>query len=178
MNDINNGTLWLTGLPCSGKTTLGARVKEKLDALGYKVVHLDGDDVRAGLSADLGFSEKDRKENLRRIAHVARLFNNNGNIVIASFVSPTNELREMVKKIIGKFELIYVKCSIKTCEKRDAKGMYKRARAGEIKEFTGVSAVFEEPRAAIVIDTENKNAEDSVKELLEKIGISPGPVKQ
>ena len=90
-------TLWLTGLPCSGKTTLARRLKEELDNRGYKAVCLDGDDIRGMLNADLGFSDKDRRENLRRIGHVAKLFNQNGNFVIASFVSPTDELREMVK---------------------------------------------------------------------------------
>ena len=160
-------TLWLTGLPCSGKTTLGKRLKEELDNLGFKAVHLDGDDIRGKLNADLGFSDKDRKENLRRIAHVARLFNENGNFVIASFVSPTNEMREMVKEIIGNFKLCFLKCSLETCEKRDTRGMYKKAREGEIENFTGISAPFEEPEDAdIIVDTEALNVEDCVKKIL------------
>ncbi|NQU95133.1 MAG: adenylyl-sulfate kinase [Candidatus Omnitrophica bacterium] len=163
-------TVWLTGLPCSGKTTLAKRLKEELDNRGYKAVHLDGDDVRGKLNKDLGFSVEDRKENLRRIAHVAKLFNENGNFVIASFVSPTNEYRRMIKETIGDFKLVYLKCSLETCEERDVKGMYKRARLGEIKEFTGVSAPFEEPDSAdIVVDTENQDPETCVKQILSSL---------
>ena len=162
-----NTTLWLTGLPCSGKTTLAKRIKEELDNRGYKAVSLDGDDVRGRLNKDLGFSKEDRSENLRRIAHVAKLFNKNGNFVIASFVSPTNEYRKMVKEIIGNFKLVYVNCSVEACEKRDVKGMYKKARKGEIKDFTGISAPFEAPDSAdIIVDTENNNLETCVNAIL------------
>jgi adenylylsulfate kinase len=165
-------TIWLTGFPCSGKTTLAKRLKEELDNRGYKTIHLDGDDIRGKLNADLGFSPEDRKENLRRIAHVSKLFNENGNLVIASFVSPTNELREMIKEIIGHFKLCFVKCSVETCEKRDVKGMYKKARNGEIKEFTGISAPFEEPENPdIIIDTEALDVESCVKKILESLKI-------
>lgn len=165
-------TLWLTGLPCSGKTTLSKRLKEELDNRGFKAVSLDAEDIRNKLNADLGFSSEDRRENLRRVAHVAKLFNDNGHFVIASFVSPTNEYRKMVKEIIGNFKLVFVKCSPKMCEERDIKGMYKKARNGEIKEFTGVSAPFEEPADAdIVVDTEHCSIEDCIKEILNKIGI-------
>lgn len=163
-------TLWLTGLPCSGKTTLGKRLKEELDNRGYKTVHLDGDDVRGKLNADLGFSDQARHENLRRVAHVARLFNENGNFVIASFISPTNELRKMVKEIIGNFKLVYLKCSLETCEKRDIKDMYKKARKGEIPDFTGISAPFEEPQEPdIIVDTERDNVGTCVKEILRSL---------
>lgn len=165
-------TLWLTGLPCSGKTTIAKRLKEELDNRGFKAVHLDADDIRTKLNADLGFSSQDRKENLRRVAHVAKLFNNNGNFVIASFVSPQEEYRRMAKEITGNFKLVFVKCSPQACEKRDVKGMYKKARAGEIKDFTGVSAPFEEPLdAEIIIDTECSSVEECVSELLDKIGV-------
>jgi adenylyl-sulfate kinase len=164
-------TLWLTGLPCSGKTTLARRLKEELDARGLKTVHLDADELRHQLNADLGFSPEDRKENLRRSAHVATLFNQNGNFVVASFVSPTDAFRAMVKDIIGMFTLVFVKCSVSACEKRDVKGMYIKARAGQIKDFTGVSAPFEEPADAdIVVDTEHASIEDCVREILSKIG--------
>ena len=166
-------TLWLTGLPCSGKTTLAQRLKEEMANRGFKAVHLDADDIRGTLNADLGFSSEDRKENLRRIACVAKLFNENGNFVIASFVSPTDELREMVKNIIGNFKLVFVKCSQKACEQRDVKGMYKKARNGEIKDFTGVSAPFEEPaNPDIVVDAESNNVEDCVREMLDTFGLS------
>jgi adenylylsulfate kinase len=165
-------TIWLTGLPCSGKTTLAKRLKEELDNKGYKAVHLDGDDVRGKLNADLGFSSEDRKENLRRISHVSKLFNENGNIVIASFVSPTNELRKMIKEIIGNFKLCFVKCSLETCEKRDVKGMYKKARNNEIKEFTGISAPFEEPENSdIIIDTNKAEIEECVQQILKDLKV-------
>jgi len=165
-------TLWLTGLPCSGKTTLAKRLKERLESPGFRVMHLDADEIRRGLSADLGFSLEDRRENIRRVAHVAKLFNDNGNFVITSFVSPTDELRTMARDIIGNFILVFVKCNLNTCEMRDTKGMYKKARSGQIKEFTGVSSPFEEPsRADIIIDTEHNSIEDCVKELMQKIGV-------
>ena len=165
-------TLWLTGLPCSGKTTLSKRLKEELDNRGFKTVHLDADNIRNQLNADLGFSPQDRRENLRRVAHIAKLFNDNGNLVIASFVSPTNEYRKMIKEIIGNFKLVFVKCGVQKCEERDAKGMYKKARKGEIKEFTGISAPFEEPSDAdIVVDTEHRPIEECVEEILNKLDL-------
>lgn len=165
-------TLWITGLPCAGKSTLAMRLREELDNRGYKVIHLDGDDIRDRLNADLGFSPQDRKENLRRAAHVAKLFNENGNFVVASFVSPSNQVRKMIAGIIGNFKLVYAKCSLETCEKRDVKGMYKKARSGEIPEFTGVSAPFEEPgKGSIVVDTEKNNLEDCIEQILEELRI-------
>lgn len=165
-------TLWLTGLPCSGKTTMAKRIKEELDNRGINTAHLDGDDVRGKLNEDLGFSEEDRRENLRRIAHVSKLFNQNGIFVIASFVSPANTLRKMVRDIIGNFKLVYTKCDVAVCEQRDVKGMYKRARQNEILQFTGISAPFEEPQNAdVVLDTENKDVEECVKEVLAKLNM-------
>lgn len=165
-------TLWLTGRPCSGKTTLSKRIKEELDNRGFQCVRLDADDVRSQLNADLGFSLKDREENLRRVSHVSRLFNENGNLVIASFASPTDELRKMVRTIIGNFTLIFIKCSLETCEERDVKGMYKKARKGEIGEFTGISSPFDDPQDPdMVVDTEHTTVEDCVKEILTKIRV-------
>jgi len=165
-------TIWLTGLPCAGKTTLAKRLKEELDNRGFNTTHLDGDDVRNALNENLGFSDEDRKENLRRIAHVAKLFNKSGVLVIASFVSPSEDLRKMVNQIIGDIKLVHVKCSLKECEKRDVKGMYKRARRGEIKEFTGVSAPFEIPENPdIVVDTEKNNLEESVNIILKNLKV-------
>jgi len=165
-------TIWLTGLPCSGKTTIAKRLKEELDNRGFKTVHLDADDIRNKLNSDLGFSPADRKENLRRVAHVAKLFNDNGNFVIASFVSPNEEYRRMIKEVIGNFKLVFVKCRLEVCEKRDVKGMYKKARTGEIHDFTGISAPFEEPPdAEIVVNTEYSTVEECVKEVLDKIGV-------
>jgi len=164
-------TIWLTGLPCSGKTTIAKSLKEELTNGGYNTVHLDGDDVREKLNEDLGFSEKDRYENLRRVAHIAKLFNENGSLIIASFVSPTNKMRDMIKKIIGNMKLVYVKCSLETCEKRDTKNMYKKARLGEIKNFTGISAPFEEPRADIIVDSENDDIKKCVGKILEELKL-------
>jgi adenylyl-sulfate kinase len=165
-----NFTIWLTGLPCSGKTTIAKKLKEELNKKGFSTVHLDGDDIREKLNADLGFSEEDRSENLRRVAHVARLFNENGNLVIASFVSPTNKMRNRIKEIIGNIKLVYVKCDLETCKKRDTKNMYRKARMGEIKNFTGISAPFEDPENVdIVIDSQNNNVETCAQEILNKL---------
>lgn len=172
-------TLWLTGMPCAGKTTIAKRLKEELDNRGYHTMHLDGDDVRGELNADLGFSPNDRKENLRRIAQVAKLFNKNGLFVIASFVSPTNELRDMIKNIIANYKLVYVKCTLDECERRDVKGMYKRARKGEIQEFTGISAPFDEPKdASIVVDTEKNNLEKCVNKILAELKADTRKTKE
>ena len=169
---IEKMTLWLTGRPCAGKSTIALRLKEEMKKRGYRTVHIDGDDVRGKLNADLGFSDKDRKENLRRVAHVMQLFNENGSFVIATFVSPTNDLREMVRGIIGNFKLCYIRCSPELCESRDVKGMYKKARAGQIKEFTGVSAPFEEPLwADITVDTERNNLDDCIRHILRELHV-------
>lgn len=176
-NYINllESTIWLTGLPCSGKTTIADKLKEELDnRVGYRTARLDGDVVRGKgrLNEDLGFSYQDRKENLRRVANVARMFNDNKITVIASFVSPTNNLRDMVGGIIGekRFKLVYVRCPLEICEQRDVKGMYKKARKKEIKEFTGISAPFEEPeKPFITIDTDKQNLEACVGDILIKL---------
>ena len=165
-------TLWLTGLPCSGKTTLARRLAEILKDRGLKVVHLDGDDLRDNLNSDLGFSPHDRKENLRRAAHVSKLFNDHGNMVIASFVSPKEEYRAMVKEIIGNIKLVFVKCRVEVCKKRDVKGMYAKAKNGDIKEFTGASAFFEEPlNADIIVDTDRFSIEECVNKILNEMGF-------
>ena len=180
--EVNNyltllkSTIWFTGLPCSGKTTLADRLKEEIDNLnkGYICRRLDGDDIRGKLNADLGFSEKDRKENLRRVAYLARYENENGGMVLATFVSPTNEMREEVRNIIGKenMKLIYVKCSLEECERRDVKGMYAKARKGEIKQFTGISASFEEPtNPDLIINTEKKGLEECVRDIIHEFRI-------
>lgn len=165
-------TIWLTGLPCSGKTTLAVALKKELDKNGYKTVHLDGDVVRAGVNKDLGFSSNDRRENLKRTACLARGLTREGNLVIASFVSPTNALRNVVREIIGPMWLVYVKCGLEECKKRDVKGMYQKAMKGEIKEFTGISAPFEEPDADIIVDTENNGIENCVKQILHALSSS------
>lgn len=167
-----NMTLWLTGRPCSGKTSISKQLKIELSGRGIHAVCLDGDVVRNGLNKDLGFSSKDRLENLRRVAQVCQLFNDNGIFVIASFVSPTNDLREMVRGIITDLKMCYVSCSLEVAEKRDVKGMYKKARSGIIKEFTGISAPFEEPVSPDIIVNSDKVAPiDCVRSIMDSLTI-------
>ena len=165
-------TFWLTGLPCSGKTTIANRLHEELINHGYQSVTLDGDDIRSKLNEDLGFSDKDREENLRRVAHTAQLFNDKGNIVIASFVSPTERLRALPLFHIEHTKMIFVRCSVEECIRRDVKGMYKKALNGEIREFTGVSAPFEEPEDSdLIVDTESTDVDYCVKQIIDKFGF-------
>ena len=160
---------WLTGLSGSGKSTLAAGVQRSLHAQGKLVYVLDGDNVRAGINKNLGFSEADRIENIRRIAEAAKLFLDAGVITVCSFVSPTNELRALAKKIIGEndFLEIYVNSSLGSCEERDVKGLYAKARRGEIKDFTGIDAPFEAPLSpALELRTDLEDENDSQQALL------------
>jgi adenylylsulfate kinase len=160
---------WLTGLSGSGKSTLASGLQRALHAQGKLVYVLDGDNVRAGINSNLGFSESDRTENIRRIAEAAKLFLDAGVITICSFVSPTNELRALAKKIIGEndFLEIYINAPLAICEERDVKGLYAKARAGEIKDFTGINAPFEAPVSpALELKTNLENEDDSVHTLL------------
>lgn len=164
--------VWMTGLSGSGKTTLAKFLERKLLEAGYFTKLLDGDNVRSGLNKGLGFSEEDRVENIRRIAEVSKLFMDGGVIAINCFVSPTKEIRDMAKRIIGSgdFVEVFINTSLEECEKRDTKGLYKKARAGEIGDFTGVSAPFEAPETpTIEIETESKTIEESGTELFEKL---------
>ncbi len=162
-------TFWFTGLPCSGKSTLGKNLKSYLADSNRHVIRLDGDVLRGGLNKDLGFSNKDREENLRRAAHLSKLLNGMGHTVIASFITPTEEMRKMIRGIIPNLTFIYAKCSLDTCKKRDVKGMYKKAERGEIKDFTGVSAPFEEPKEAeLVVDTENNSIQECLKKIIKE----------
>jgi|APSaa5957512622_1039677.scaffolds.fasta_scaffold11010_4 adenylyl-sulfate kinase len=162
-------TLWFSGLPCSGKTTIAKELEGRLRKKGYSIARLDGDDIRRGLNVDLKFSKEDRKENLRRIAHVAQLFNDKNIIVLASFIAPLEENRKFLRDTIKNFNLIFVKCDIKVCSNRDIKGMYKLAREGKIKNFTGVSAPFEDPKNAdIILDTENLSVDCCVDQIIER----------
>ncbi|MFT6945960.1 MAG: adenylylsulfate kinase [Vicingaceae bacterium] len=164
--------LWLTGLSGSGKTTIAKVVEKVLHEKGFLTQLLDGDNIRAGINNNLGFSDADRKENIRRIAEVSKLFLNCGVITINCFVSPTKEIREQARKIIGEgnFVEIFVDTPLSICESRDTKGLYAKARKGEIKDFTGISAPFEVPEsAAIKIKTENKKIEESASELVDYI---------
>ncbi|TFF93229.1 MAG: adenylyl-sulfate kinase [Promethearchaeota archaeon] len=170
-------TLWFTGLPCSGKTTIADMVAEDLRAQNMKVERLDGDIVRKGLTRDLGFTKQDRAMNIERVTFVAKLLTRNGVAVLATFVSPYNEIRHKSRAEIGDYVLVYVKCSTAVCEERDVKGMYAKARAGEIKDFTGVDDPFEEPDDAdIIIETDKQTTEESKKiilDALEKMGYLP-----
>ncbi|MDG1239061.1 MAG: adenylyl-sulfate kinase [Flavobacteriales bacterium] len=155
---------WLTGLSGSGKTTIAKLTAEKLHSDGILTQVLDGDNIRLGVNNNLTFSEEDRTENIRRIAEITKLFIENGVVTICCFISPTKKMRSLAKKIIGSkdFNEIFVNTSLEDCTKRDTKGLYKKAALGEIKNFTGVSAPFEEPISAeLIIPTQNLSAEDS-----------------
>ncbi|MDH6304346.1 adenylylsulfate kinase [Parabacteroides sp. PH5-13] len=161
--------VWFTGLSGSGKSTLAIALEQELQSRGLLCRILDGDNIRTGINNNLGFSPEDRKENIRRIAEVGKLFVDTGIITIAAFISPNNDLREMASEIIGKedFLEIYVSTPIEECERRDVKGLYAKARKGEIKEFTGVSAPFEPPvHASLTLDTSLLTIEESVNMLL------------
>lgn len=155
--------LWFTGLSGSGKSTIANKVEEKLYQLGKLTYLLDGDNIRKGLNSDLGFSEADRVENMRRIGEVARLFADSGVITLTAFISPFLKEREKVRSLFpnDEFVEIYVKCSLKECELRDPKGLYKKARKGEIGEFTGISSPYEEPiQPEILLDTEKMSIDE------------------
>ncbi len=160
--------IWLTGLSGSGKSTLAELLEKKLYEKKFLTQILDGDNVRTGINNNLGFSDADRLENIRRIAEVSKLFLNCGIITINSFVSPTNEVRKLAKQIIGEndFVEIFVSCPIEVCEQRDVKGLYAKARRGEIKDFTGITAPFESPVTPNLVVKTN---ELSVEEATEKI---------
>ncbi|MFX0073196.1 MAG: adenylyl-sulfate kinase [Candidatus Hermodarchaeota archaeon] len=164
-------TVWFTGLPCSGKTVLANAVAEELRKIGMKVERLDGDLVRKSLTRDLGFTEEDRNMNIERVTFVAKLLTRNGVAVLASFVSPYNKIRAYSREEIGDYVLVYVKCTLEECEKRDIKGMYAKARAGEIKDFTGINHPFEEPdNFDIIVETDKQTIEESKKIIIEKLG--------
>ena len=166
-HDQKGVTLWFTGLPSSGKSAIADRLYDILKDRGYRAERLDGDIVRQDLTRDLGFSRADREENVRRVAFVARLLTRNDVFVLCSFVSPYREMRDRARGAIGSFLEIYVKCPLEVCAARDVKGMYKKARAGEIREFTGVSDPYEEPlRPDLVVETDQEPLERSVGRVL------------
>jgi len=144
---VVHGTIWFTGLPCSGKTTLADALARKMGETDkdYRVKRLDGDEVRTGLCEGLGFSDEGRWENLRRIAYVCKMFNDVGVTVLASFVSPLKKQREMIAKIIPNLHVVHVECTVDECARRDVKGMWAQAKAGKIKGFTGYDATYESP---------------------------------
>jgi len=164
--------IWLTGLPCSGKTTLALALERALFNKSYLCQVLDGDNIRSGINNDLGFSPAGRTENIRRIAEVSKLFVNNGIITINAFVSPTNEVRELARHIIGKADYIeiFLSPSPEICEQRDVKGQYRRARLGEITDFTGVNAPFELPsHPDLVLPTDTSTVSECLEKLLDFI---------
>lgn len=165
-------SVWMTGLSGSGKTTIAKIVERKLHDQGRLTQLLDGDNVRHGLNNNLSFTAEDRRENIRRIAEVNKLFNDCGIITINCFVSPTVAIREMARDIIGRenFVEVFIDTPLHICESRDVKGLYKRARKGEIKNFTGIDAPFEpSENPEVVIKTENQTAEESADQLLKHI---------
>jgi len=166
LNQHASGVLWFTGLSASGKSTIAHGVEKKLFSRGIRSYVLDGDNVRHGINSDLGFSLQDRKENVRRIVEISKLLMDAGFIVLASFISPSMKDRDFVRSCFSEdnFYEIYIKCSIEECERRDPKGMYDKARRGIIKNYTGISAPYEEPESPdLVIDTEQLNIEDAIQ---------------
>ena len=170
LNDHKSVVIWLTGLSGSGKSTLAHSVEEELYNLGCRTYVLDGDNVRHGLSSNLTFSDDDRKENIRRIGEVAKLMMEAGVIAITAFISPFNKDRNLVRQLLpqGDFIEIFCKASLETCESRDVKGLYKRARAGEIKNYTGIDSPYEAPdNPELIIDTESESLEKSVAKVID-----------
>jgi bifunctional enzyme CysN/CysC len=175
-NAHRGAVIWLTGLSGAGKSTLAMALERALFTQGASVYVLDGDNVRAGLNSDLGFSAADRAENIRRVGEVAALFADAGTIVITAFISPMRRDREIARKAAGeRFHEVYIAADVETCEKRDTKGLYKRARAGEIGEFTGISAPYEEPETpALVLDTAHNSVDRCVDELISYVAAATG----
>lgn len=164
--------LWFTGLSGAGKSTLANALEARLHSRGCATVVLDGDNVRHGLCGDLGFSAEDRVENIRRIGEMANLFVNAGVIALTAFISPYTSDRRRVRDLVGNddFIEIYCRCSLETCEDRDVKGMYKKARRGEISDFTGISSPYEEPQQAeITVDTDSHSIEECVDHIIAEL---------
>jgi len=176
--------LWFTGLSGSGKSTLAHALEERLHQAGCRTFVFDGDNVRHGLCSDLGFSDEDRKENIRRIGEMTKLFVEAGVIALTAFISPFRDDRNRIRQLYadGDFIEIYCKCSLEVCEQRDVKGLYKRARKGEIPNFTGISSPYEEPDAPeIIIETDRQPLEESVETLYRYLlnrGIVPSAKDQ
>ncbi|SDO58202.1 adenylyl-sulfate kinase [Alkalicoccus daliensis] len=179
LNQHKSAVLWFTGLSGSGKSTLSVAVEKELFEKGLRTYRLDGDNVRHGLNNNLGFSAEDRTENIRRIGEVSKLMVDAGLVTLTAFISPYQADRQQVREILAPDEFIevYVKCSLETCEKRDPKGLYAKARAGEIKGFTGIDDPYEEPEnPELTVDTTSAGLEESVKQILqylEKSGYIP-----
>ncbi len=163
-------TLWFTGLPCSGKSAVADKVAAILKERGLRVERLDGDIVRKDLTRDLGFSKKDRDENIRRVTFVTKLLSRNGVAGLTSSISPYREMRDRARAEVTNFLEVYAKCPLEVCKSRDVKGMYEKALRGDIKEFTGVSDPYEEPlRPEIVLETDKETVEESAARVLAKL---------
>jgi len=179
LNGHRGCTVWFTGLSGAGKSTIAVDLEKRLLERGVRTYILDGDNIRHGLNKNLGFSPEDRTENIRRIGEVARLFTDAGMVALTAFISPYRADRDQVRSLMaaGDFVEVFVDCPVDVCEQRDVKGLYKKARAGEIKEFTGVSAPYEAPlRPELTIDTSGQSVEESAKQILaylERQGIVP-----
>lgn len=173
-NGYEGKIVWFTGLSASGKSTIANAFSRRLFDLNRQVYVLDGDNIRQGLNSDLGFGDEARKENIRRIGEVAKLFIDSGQYVLTAFISPFREDRQTVRDLVGEGDFIevYVKCSIEACEERDPKGLYKKARKKEIPSFTGISSPYEEPlKPEIVLDSEKYSVEECVEQLLKELNI-------
>ncbi len=163
--------IWFTGLSGAGKTTLATELKKRLER-SLRVYLLDGDQLRSGLNADLGFSQEDRSENVRRAAEVAKILCDEGYYVLATFISPFKTDRLMARQIVGsaRFKEVFVQCPLSVCEQRDVKGLYKKARAGVLKQFTGIDSPYEEPQASdITIRSDEQSVEEAVNLIIKKL---------
>ena len=168
--DEKGFTAWFTGLPCSGKSTIADATAEELRQMGLKAERLDADIIRKHLWRELGYSKEDRDENIRRAAYLAQLLTRNGIAVLTSFISPYQELRDYARKQIGNFVEIYVKCPVEVCIQRDSRGMYRKALAGEIQNFTGVSDPYEEPlNPEVIIESDREPVKQSVARVIAKL---------
>jgi adenylylsulfate kinase len=179
LNGHRGCTVWLTGLSGSGKSTIAVDLEKRLLERGVRTYILDGDNIRHGLNKNLGFSPEDRTENIRRIGEVAKLFTDAGLVAVTAFISPYRADRDQVRALLqpGEFVEVFIECPVEVCEQRDVKGLYKKARAGEIKEFTGISAPYEAPeKAELTINTAGQSVEVSAQQIvaeLERQGIVP-----
>jgi len=178
LNGHRSALLWFTGLSGSGKSTLAHALEERLYKMGVRSYVLDGDNIRCGLNKDLGLSPDDRKENIRRIAEVAKLMVDAGILVFAAFIAPYRQSRQFVRALMAgvPYYECYIKCSLETCEARDPKGLYKKARSGKITNMTGISAPYEEPESPdLLIQTDQYSLEDCVDKVIQFISVRLGP---